>query len=67
MDYAYNENEPELHPFERARQGTWDFALFNPTFFRHLEQRVADLLALGIQADLILFHNCHRFYDHARP
>jgi hypothetical protein len=29
---------------------------FDPAFFRHFESRVADLLELGIQADLILFH-----------
>jgi hypothetical protein len=29
---------------------------FDPVFFRHFESRVADLLELGIQADLILFH-----------
>jgi len=60
-DYAYNENEPELYPFERAGQEAWDFARFNPAFFRHLEQRVGDLLALGIQADLILFHPYDRW------
>lgn len=34
----------------------WDFSRFNPAYFQHLEQRVGDLQALGIEADLILFH-----------
>ena len=34
----------------------WDFTHFNPPYFRHLEQRILDLRALGIEADLILFH-----------
>lgn len=34
----------------------WDFERFNPAYFQHLEQRILDLQALGIEADLILFH-----------
>lgn len=34
----------------------WDFSQFNPEYFRHLEQRILDLRARGIEADLILFH-----------
>ncbi len=34
----------------------WDAARFNPAFFRRFEDRVARLGALGIQADVILFH-----------
>jgi hypothetical protein len=54
--YAYNQDEPPLYPFEGQAPSTWDFARFNPAFFRHLEQRVGDLRALGIEADIILFH-----------
>jgi Domain of unknown function (DUF5060)/Protein of unknown function (DUF4038)/Domain of unknown function (DUF5605) len=61
--YAYNQNEPPVYPFEEARgahatplAGRWDLTRFNPAFFRHLEQRVADLRDRGIEADLILFH-----------
>ena len=28
--YAYNENEPIYHPFERDGEGGWDFSRFNP-------------------------------------
>lgn len=33
-----------------------DYTRFNPDFFRHLEKRVGQLMNLGIEADLILFH-----------
>ncbi len=34
----------------------WNFERFNPEYFRHLEQRILDLRARGIEADLIIFH-----------
>ncbi len=34
----------------------WDFERFNPAYFQHLEQRILDLQARGIEADLIIFH-----------
>jgi hypothetical protein len=54
--YTWNQNEPVLYPFEGTPPNTWDFTRPNPAFFRHLEQRVGQLRALGIEADLILFH-----------
>jgi hypothetical protein len=58
--YQWNTNEPILYPFESrdnfATTTNWDFAHFNPKYFQHLEQRVADLQKLGIEADIILFH-----------
>ena len=59
--YTYNENEPELYPFERDVRGGWDFTRFNPEFFRHFERRVGDLMNLGIEADIILFHPYDRW------
>jgi hypothetical protein len=59
--YAYNQNEPEYHAFERREDDSFDFERFNPAFFQHLEQRVGDLLDLGIEADLILFHPYDRW------
>ena len=59
--YAYNANEPVYYPFERDSAGHNDLSRFNPQFFRHLEQRVRDLQALGIEADLILFHPYDRW------
>ena len=60
-DYAYNKNEPPRYPFAGAEDGRWDFTRFNPAFFRHLETRVSDLMALGIEADIILFHPYDRW------
>ena len=60
-DYTYSRNEPEYHPFECAEPEGWDFARFNPAFFRHLEKRVGDLQTLGIEADIILFHPYDRW------
>ena len=59
--YAYNLNEPELHPFEGDAAGGFDFTRFNPAFWSHLEQRIRDLRALQIEADLILFHPYDRW------
>lgn len=59
--YLYNTGEPPRHAFERKSDGSFDTQRFNPDFFRHFEQRVADLDALGIQADIILFHPYDRW------
>ncbi len=58
--YDYNRDEPELFPFEGSPEKGWDFTAFKPAFFGKLEKRIGDLLDLGIEADLILFHP----YDH---
>ena len=64
-NYDLVKEEPELYPFEikeikKDSAGNevkvWDFERFNPAFFQHLEKRIDDLKALGIEADLILFH-----------
>ena len=54
--YQWNTNEPILYPFAGTPTTNWDFTHFNPKYFQHLEQRVADLQKLGIEADIILFH-----------
>ena len=70
--YQWNTNEPILYPFAHkgggdasspglnvvvvASTANWDFTRFNVKYFQHLEQRVADLQKLGIEADIILFH-----------
>ena len=59
--YEYNHNEPGLYPFDRNAEGVSDFSRPNPAFFSHLEERIADLRALGIEADLILFHPYDRW------
>jgi hypothetical protein len=59
--YEYNHNEPPFYPFPRDAAGKNDFTRFNPEFFAHLEKRIGDLRALGIEADLILFHPYDRW------
>lgn len=59
--YLYNTEDPELFPFIRAEDGKWDFERFDPEFFRQLEEDIAALGELGIQADLILFHPYDRW------
>lgn len=55
--YEYVDQEPPLYPFQPAGGKTkWDFARFNPVYFRNLEQRILQLRDRGIEADLILFH-----------
>jgi hypothetical protein len=54
--YDWNRGEPVLYPFVGTPPRQWDFARFNPEFWRHLEHRVRQLRELGIEADLILFH-----------
>jgi hypothetical protein len=40
----------------RPRHDWWDYTHFNPAYFQHLDNCVLELRALGIEADLILFH-----------
>jgi hypothetical protein len=54
--YDWNTNEPARYPFVGTAPHRWDFTRFNPAYFQHLDQRIRDLQALGIEADLILFH-----------
>ena len=55
-NYEWNKNEPAFYPFAGTPPTAWDTTRFNPAFFQHLEQRLAQLRDLGIEADLILFH-----------
>ena len=60
-DYAYNDNDPVYYPYEGQPLTDWNFTRFNPEFWRHFEECVRDLLRLGIEADLILFHTYDRW------
>lgn len=65
--YEYNHNEPEFYPFVRDSAGNNDWTRFDPAFFAHLEQRISDLRAIGVQADLILFHPYDRWGYSSMP
>jgi hypothetical protein len=49
-----------LYPYARDAAGHFDPGRFDPVFFHHLEQRIAQLGDEGIQADLILFNPYHK-------
>ena len=51
------DNQPPFLPFETNPDGNWNFEKLNPTYFRDYENRIAELRDMGIQAELILFHN----------
>jgi hypothetical protein len=55
---------PQLYPFKLISDNkdangkvnyVWDFSRFDPAFFRHLENCIDSLNAIGVEADLILF------------
>ena len=50
-----------VFPFEGSPETDWDFERPNPAYFRHLEDQIARLGDLGIQADVILFHPYDRW------
>jgi hypothetical protein len=60
-DYDWNKNEPPLYPFEGKPLTDWDYTKFNPAYFRNIENRIAQLDSLGIEADLIVFHPYDRW------
>lgn len=54
---AYRQKFPPTRwPFAGKPPREWDFARYNPEFFRHYEKRLAQLRDLGVEADLILFN-----------
>lgn len=59
--YLFNENEPEIYPYEGSVDAGFDYLRPNPAFWAHLERRIDQLEELGIEADLILFHAYDRW------
>jgi len=53
---AFNYVAPVRFPYLQTEQGKFDLERFDPEFFAHYEERIRDLEALGIEADIILFH-----------
>jgi len=55
-NYKYgNDTEPWIYPFKREN-GQNDFSQPNYEFFQNFDKRVEQLMNMGIQADVILFH-----------
>lgn len=72
--YRYNQNEPDRYPFAEVKSGesAWpatvetsgwrfDFDRPDPAYFQHLEMRIRQLGAIGVEADLILLHPYDRW------
>ncbi len=59
--YPFNRNEPDYYPYPRDDAGNNDFTRFDPTFFAHFEKRLSQLLELGIEADIIIWHPYDRW------
>lgn len=43
-------------PFEKDAAGANDYTRPNPAYFQHVESRIRDLMPIGVEADVILFH-----------
>jgi hypothetical protein len=54
--YAFNQHDPITFPYVKTENDSWDYTRFNPEHFQLFEQRIADLMALGIEADIIVMH-----------
>ena len=52
----FNRVEPPRFPYVKTVDGRFDLDRFDPEFFAHYEARLKNLQALGIEADIILFH-----------
>jgi len=61
-DYPYNTNEPLFDVYQRGADGKLDFDRPNPEAFRHFETQVGALRDLGIEADIIVFHQNHALH-----
>ena len=59
--YIFNENEPLYDIYERGPDGKLDFDRPNVVAFRHFETQIGALRALGIEADIIVFHPYDRW------
>ncbi|WP_018143731.1 DUF5605 domain-containing protein [Alloscardovia criceti] len=54
--YDFNHADPWAYAYPGSRLGGFDHSRFNEEFFSNLDVRIAQLDALGIQADIILLH-----------
>ncbi len=57
----YNNNDPDCYPFLKGEDGTWDVRKPDPKFWEKLDLRIKQLMELGIEADVILFHPYDRW------
>lgn len=57
----YNNNEPLYFPYLKNELGDWDIDSPNPIYWANFDKRMKQLLELGIEVDLILFHPYDRW------
>ncbi|MBX2843838.1 MAG: DUF5605 domain-containing protein [Flammeovirgaceae bacterium] len=55
-NYQYCQNEPPMYPFLKGSNGQFDFDKINHEYFQHYDKRIEELMEMGIEADVILFH-----------
>lgn len=60
--YWFNHWDPEYYAYDGTREAGWDFTKFNVTFWKRYDQRILELMEIGVEADIILFHP----YDNGR-
>ena len=53
--YNFNEYKPD------NTENHWDFSRFNTDYFRMLDKNIEELMSMGIEADIILFHPYDRW------
>jgi hypothetical protein len=53
--YEHNRKEPPQYPFPRSGEKN-DYSTFNVEYFRHFDELIQELMRIGVEADLILFH-----------
>ncbi|MBT1175030.1 DUF5605 domain-containing protein [Bifidobacterium sp. LC6] len=54
--YDFNTADPEMFAYEGSMEQGFDHRRFHEPFFENLDHRIAQLDALGIEADIILLH-----------
>lgn len=59
--YTYNTTNPQYYAFAGSEEEGFDLTRFNPLFWDNLENRIRQLDALGIEADIILMHPYDRW------
>lgn len=59
--YIYNTIDPERYAFQGNAKKGFDLTRFDNQFFENLENRIAQLDELGIEADIILLHPYDRW------
>lgn len=57
----YNNNDPDCYPFFKNEEDGWDVSRPDPKFWDKLDKRLRELMDLGIEADLIIFHPYDRW------